>query len=258
MCLVLILILAFSSVTSASASLQEENQKRNTDANPESAEVVSQPGGVISSGGNNGQPQCPTCCTEIETSHQPRRDWVDPTAIFTAVLSLFTFGMAVVIYFQLRAVQLSERAWMIAQMEIPPDEYKTDQILRLACHIKNMGRTVAFLTAKGEQKEISDKSYSLPNPPLNYANTIRWPEKAFAFPPTADIVIFHYLFQDETKPVYNGDKVLWIHGFIEYADVFGHSHETRYCFRYHPGLGGKDSVTVGFYPDGPDAYNKAT
>jgi len=38
-------------------------------------------------------------------------------AISTAFLSLFTLGMAFVIFFQLRATQHSERAWMIGNPE---------------------------------------------------------------------------------------------------------------------------------------------
>jgi hypothetical protein len=151
----------------------------------------------------------------------------------------------------------AERAWMVAKMEDLPSEFVPDQTLRVVCHVRNMGKTPALLCAKGERKELQDSKYSLPDRPPTYENLIRWDSGAI-LPPQSEIVVFFYLFSNETSFVYNGERALWIHGFIEYRDAFDKPHETRYCFRYFPRLGGKDTATVGFYPDGPAIYNRAT
>jgi hypothetical protein len=72
-------------------------------------------------------------------------------AISTAVLSLFNLGMAVVIFRQLGAAQLSERAWMIGSPEFNnftraprPGEY-----INYPVSYKNVGKSPARLLEAG-------------------------------------------------------------------------------------------------------------
>lgn len=172
----------------------------------------------------------------------------------TLLLALLTLGIAWTALIQARAVQNAQRAWMVAKMEDLPPEYVPDQTLRMACHIKNMGKTPARLTEKGERRDLGG---TLPETPRAYDNIVRW-EKGVILPPNSEIVVILYLSAGETLQVYKGEQALWVHGFIEYKDVFGKRHRTRYCFRYYPGLRAKDPATVGFYPEGPVAYSEAT
>jgi len=154
------------------------------------------------------------------------------------------------------AFMIGERAWMVAEMEPLPDN-RPEVTYRMVCRVKNMGKTPAHLTAKGEQSDVGDRSFRPPDDPPIYGSLIRWENEAI-LPPGAGMDTLLYLTANQALPVYIGEKSLWVHGFVEYKDSFGNPHETRYCFRYYPRLGGKDVATVGFFPDGPAAYNKAT
>jgi hypothetical protein len=59
-------------------------------------------------------------------------------------------------------------------------------------------------------------------------------------------------------PVELGEYVLDVFGIVEYRDVFGRSHETRYCYGYKPGPTNADPAPRDFYVDGPPTYIKAT
>jgi hypothetical protein len=199
-----------------------------------------------------------------EQAREERQDsfnhWILGIGILQGIALFLT---AYVIWQQTVAAKNSERPWMVAQMENLPELTENNlpgqaaSVLRMACHIKNMGRTPAILYSKAERKEVADKLYELPSQPPAYENIVKW-QKGALLPPGAEIVVIFYLYQDETRPVYDGNKTLWIHGFIEYKDAFGYSHVAQYCFKYYPRLGGKDPATVGFYPDGPPKYNEAT
>jgi hypothetical protein len=183
--------------------------------------------------------------------------WGEPlTAVSTAIIAAFTLVTVIAICFQIQTTRNSERAWMVAEMEPLPDD-PPERTWRMVCHIRTLGKTPARMRAKGQRKVIEDKSHILPEVPPPYDKIERWDDGAI-LAPDGGILTFFYLFADETTSVYVGDRVLWIHGFVEYEDTFGRPHETRYCFRYYPRLGGKDLATVGFYPDGPRSYNKAT
>jgi hypothetical protein len=202
---------------------------------------------------------CQTCAQQ--TGHKTgnaehpahhRIDWL------TVAIAIFAGVTAGAMCRQIKTARDAERAWMIADMDpLPDDSPRRDQPYRMVCRIKNMGRTPARLFAKGERRDLQEKTYIPPGKLPEYENMMCWRDGAI-LPPGGEMVIILYLLSDEIGPVYAGDRSLWIHGFANYRDVFNRPHETRYCFHYRPGLGGKDPATVGFYPDGPAAYNKAT
>jgi len=100
-----------------------------------------------------------------------RKDWWDRFyVIFTGLLVLvgglgagYALRTLKAIRQQSDAIMNAERAWMVAQMENLPEPYQPEQAVRMACHIKNMGRTAAFLVSKGERKEIVEKAYQFQN-----------------------------------------------------------------------------------------------
>jgi hypothetical protein len=184
----------------------------------------------------------------------------------TLLVALGTLTLARIAYIQAQAARLnaqavinSERPWMVAYMEELPqvtDQSQANLTIRMACHVKNIGRTPAILFCKGDRREILEKEKRPTIPPV-YENKVVW-ERGSMMPPKAEILIVSYLEPSEREEVYTGKRVLWFYGAIRYKDAFGKFHWTKYCFRYTPQLGGKDPVTAGFYPDGPPEYNEAT
>lgn len=179
-------------------------------------------------------------------------------AIGTLILAVGTLGLAFYAGLQVKALKDGERAWMVAQMENLPEEIVPRNVLRLACHIKNLGRSPALLTVKGESCRVEAAEYTLPLPLQSYENTTEWKEGGATIPPNGEIVVASYLTADKTALVYDGGKVLWVYGFVEYRDAFKRHHRTRYCFRYSPRKGGEDAFSMGFYPDGPPEYTECT
>jgi hypothetical protein len=150
----------------------------------------------------------------------------------------------------------TERPWMVALMEAPPKEYVVGGVLRLACHIKNSGKTPAFLLAKGDDSSILQKGAALPETPPIYAKRAGWGGSGVMLPQGSEIAVWHDLSISDTREIYEGTKIAWFYGSIEYRDAFEKLHETRYCFRFTPP---KEAGNLyGFEPDGPDAYNRVT
>jgi hypothetical protein len=58
---------------------------------------------------------------------------------------------------------------------------------------------------------------------------------------------------------YEGKEyALYVFGIVEYRDIFGSKHQTRYCYRFKPGPTEADPAPRDFYVDGPSSYNRAT
>jgi hypothetical protein len=52
--------------------------------------------------------------------------------------------------------------------------------------------------------------------------------------------------------------VLYVYRAINYRDIFGKEHETKYCFMFRPYSTVANPAPRGFYVDGPNGYNTAT
>ena len=155
------------------------------------------------------------------------------------------------------SVLSTERARIVADMEPLPnfENFTPNAAVRMACHLKNVGRTPAWVMAKGETRTIIEVSELLPvNYPTTFDTFNRW-ENGLFMPAGASLIVVFYLYVG-SHPIDGGDKALWIYGCVEYRDVFAAVHVMRYCFRYIPQLGGKDPATCGFYLDGPATYNQ--
>jgi len=157
-----------------------------------------------------------------------------------------------------RSVILSERARLIAEMEPLPKEYQEGSALRVVCRLTNVGRTPLWITVKGEQKDILERNEFPPPtyPIFREGKVTRFQGKGAILAPKGSLIVLFYLLIGEPRPVYCGDKSLWIYGFVEYRDTFDALHEMRYCFCYFPQLGGSDPATSGFYMEGPPVYNQ--
>jgi hypothetical protein len=207
----------------------------------------------------------------------PIRDWIDYTTLAIGSLLALITGAGVIAAWkglpdfkrqakaaedaanaalkQASHIETSERAWMSAVMENPPETHRPGSALRLACHIKNMGKTPAFLLEKGEDRQVLKVGVELPHAPPQYVVGTKWKGIGVMFPPTAEIAVALDLSVSEARTVYEGTHAIWFYGFLKYRDAFKKDRIIRYCFRYS--LPEAGSVSSGFYPDGPDGYNYA-
>jgi len=80
-------------------------------------------------------------------------------AIATAFLSLFTLGMAFVIFFQLRATQHSERAWMIGSPEFNKFTRApaNNEVIVYPASYKNVGKSPARLLEAAVSLKMVEK-----------------------------------------------------------------------------------------------------
>jgi len=118
--------------------------------------------------------------------------------------------------------------------------------------IKNFGSTPATISRKFHFKSSEAKGKGLSSIPpyleINESQTEYLLVPGAIEPAIVDIHLFEVL---------NIEKLdIHVLGQIVYKDVFGRSHETRYCLRF------TTHATVdklpGFYPDGPPEYLKVT
>ena len=174
--------------------------------------------------------------------------------ILQAVVLLLT---VIVIYMQIATTRGIERAWMVAYVDDLPAQ-PPQSGLRIACNITNTGHTPAIIMAKAQRRQIENIDYVLPEQWAGYGDrTIRFHDGAVVAP-EGIAGTFHNLSPEEAQSVYCGERSLWLHGFVEYKDVFGRRHETRYCLKFYSRMGMRDRPRVGFFPDGPSSYTKAT
>jgi hypothetical protein len=181
--------------------------------------------------------------------------WLVVAAFIQALILAATI---VAIVLQTGANKKIDRPWMAAEMEKPPDEWEPGNFLRVGCHIENIGKTPAFLLEKGDTWRVLKKTETLDQTYPAFEKIEKWGGDGILFPPKAEIAIASDVIGDVPRLIYNGDEVLWIYGYIKYRDSFKTDHETRYCFRYFPRFGNRATMSVGFYPAGPPAYNRHT
>ena len=191
---------------------------------------------------------------EPQTGKCPH-DWVDwLSASSTLIIAAFTVGMVIVIAIQIREYRTRERAWVT--FVNPKLLEKTDRGrpdgYRVVGLIQNFGSTPATINRKFHFKSSEDKGKGLPAVPP-YLKIDEPQTEYLMVPGAAEPAIVDI----EQYEVLNFERLdIHLLGQIVYKDVFGRSHETRYCLRLSPGAtAGK---RPGFYPEGPPAYLKVT
>jgi hypothetical protein len=177
-------------------------------------------------------------------------------ALSTAVVSAFTVVLAIVAYRQYVATRIAERAWIVCQAPDPMPTY-TGGNVAIRWVVENKGRTPAWMTSLGSAARIIKAGDELPaTPPYTMAEPFTregtvLPPKAKASRgvdiPAANMAAVEHGYQGQ-------DYFLYVFG----IDIFGSTHETRYCFRFKTGPTAADPAPRDFYVDGPPSYNRAT
>jgi hypothetical protein len=188
---------------------------------------------------------------------KPVHDWVDfLNAISTSVVGAFTIVLAIVGIFQFFATRTAERAWIVPVLPDPPSKnLGQDAVIRW--HVENRGRTPAWVTSLGSAAKIIKAGDELPKEP-SYTMAGPFTKVGTVLPPEGKASRGVTIPAANMDAVEKGDQyLLYIFGIVEYRDIFGSKHETRYCCRFKPGPSA-DPAPRDFYVDGPAAYNTAT
>jgi hypothetical protein len=185
-------------------------------------------------------------------------DWVELlNSISTGVVAAFTIVLVCVVYSQNRAAKLTERAWVVADFESPPP-YSPEKIIRFAWKLTNLGKTPAWITEMSSPMgKVVPARGELPKEPP-YEMKHPFPKEGLVLTPKGSIEQFLWLTSEQQAKLEVGEITLYIFGILKYKDIFGGRHETRYCFRFNPALGGADPATRDFCLAEQPNYNRAT
>jgi hypothetical protein len=205
----------------------------------------------------------------------PSRDWVDwVNAFSTSVIAAFTVLLFFAVIGQTRTSKNAERAWVIVSpVEAAPvvgfipergdplNEPGPNQQNAFICSFKNTGETPARLVDAaviyrmvqrlGDVPAEPDygQKCSLNDLPLVKEDSISW--IAFLLP---EIILTKL----QASAVRSRQAFLYAYGVVDYRDVFGRPHETRFGYTYSFPHGG-DTRPPGFRREElPQAYNRAT
>jgi hypothetical protein len=191
-------------------------------------------------------------------STKPVHGWIDfLNAISTAVVAAFTIVLALVGIYQFCATRTAERAWVVPVLPDPQAKnLGQDAVIRW--HVENRGRTPAWVTSLGSAAKIIKAGDELPKePPYTMAGPFT--KEGTVLPPEGKASRGVTIPAANIDAVEKGDQyLLYIFGIVEYRDIFGSKHETRYCCRFKPGPTSADPAPRDYYVDGPAAYNTAT
>jgi hypothetical protein len=120
---------------------------------------------------------------------------------------------------------------------------------------KNFGHSPAWTIALGGSFKAFAKTSDLPREP-EYGTIEEVDSYGIVFPPAQEreiLNITHEGPEDEFSTVIAGELFWFAYGFVRYKDIFGRTHETRFCYA---SSGGR---AIRFQPHpAPSAYNQHT
>jgi hypothetical protein len=172
----------------------------------------------------------------------------------TAVIAAFAALTFFIVWRQDRDRKLSERAWILPDIG-GLEGTKASDVFQVKCKIRNTGRTPAWITSMGACAYFVKDEKDLPKTP-NYTRAGPFAGKGTLLSPDAFTETGVPVTQQQAEQVRRGEMTLYFSGFVQYRDIFGEKHETRYCYQLKPShdLTGAPSE---FYVGGPDRYNVA-
>lgn len=158
------------------------------------------------------------------------------TALATAFIGAFTLAIWMTASDQLRHARRVERAY-VNMSHTPPGlnfhQHAEGILATIQVKVKNYGRTPADITDVVLAHHIGRTDTDLPPLPCQPpANQI--PAAYFL---VAGMNFFHtappfFISAGDLQDINNGQKVLWVYGYVEYRDRFGECHRGGYGRRY--------------------------
>jgi len=217
-------------------------------------EVKPVPSGTNTAGSATTKPNGDTNQTRTDNSWI---HWITPIDPFsTAVIAIFT----VLTYFnlssQLQATKIEKRAWLVPDIGLI-EETKITGTFQVIVQLKNNGKSPAWVTAAGSKGLWADDKNPLPKHP-EYNLMGPFSKKGQLLPPSAWLPQGFSLPNIQLTRAVKGEAVLYVFGFIEYRDVYGENHRSRYCYQAKPSLDLTHPHPLDFYIGGPDEYSEAT
>ena len=177
-------------------------------------------------------------------------------ALSTAVVGALTVVLAIVTYRQYRATRTAERAWIVQKAPGPPTR-NPDGDYEIRWELQNRGHTPAWVTSLGSAGTIVHADQNLPETP-QYTMAGPFPPEGTVLSPEGKVLRGLTIPFDQMTAVEQGTHTLYVVGMVEYRDVFGSKHETRYCYRFKTGPTAIDTSPRDFYVDGPPSYIRAS
>jgi hypothetical protein len=123
--------------------------------------------------------------------------------------------------------------------------------------VRNNGKTPAWITAAGSNGRWVTDQNPLPKDP-DYIRMGPFTNEGQLLPPSAWLDQGFPLDKTRIDKVLRKEMSLYVYGFVEYRDVYGDTHLTRYCYRAKAAQDLNHSHPLDFYIDGPDGYLRAT
>lgn len=155
----------------------------------------------------------------------------------------------------------SERGLILVTMGQLPDfnpEPNRLEFLFLAPILRNYGKTGVTITRTVGRAHQVGAIGDLPEEPVYAGEGVQDIRATVTFPPDAlTQPIKLGVSSLEWPAIRTSQRILYIYGFVEYADAFDRHHESRFCYLYHV-PGGFNPNPAGFYVSGPEAYNRCT
>jgi len=220
--------------------------------------------------------------------------WVHIPALFTSdrIIALATVlyaGVTIVMFFSIRSqakaihrqvdiaaraagaaeksadtLVSTERAWVFGNIEpfpgdgtIVPDSDELSHLLkvvRVNYTLTNYGHTPACITAIGVRSHQFDNLEDAVTGPPDYGQIV---QVCDYLAPGKVGGSFFLMAPNDFISINRQEKFLIICGKIEYEDVYGNCHTTKFCFDYHRPLG-LDMRPAGFYRFGGKSRNNQT
>jgi hypothetical protein len=169
---------------------------------------------------------------------EERTFWTLTATEWVAMLTVVLAGMAVVqalIYYAIhRTTQRVERAYVDLSHD-PPGLRMHAHSIRFSIAIKNHGKTPADVTGAKMFVALAEGGARFPATPI-YETPVRAKTAAFLMPGEA-------IHQWELRPQFpradikrikNGERLLWLVGYVDYTDQFGRFYRSGYARRYIP------------------------
>jgi len=196
---------------------------------------------------------------QTNTSNNGWTHWLAPIDPFsTAIIALFTVLTYLTLRSQLEANKIEKRAWLVSDIG-SIEETKIKGTFQVIVQLRNNGKSPAWVTAAGSKGLWATDTNPLPKDPKSCYDLMGpFTKKGQLLPPTAWLPQGFSLPNAELTRAVRKEVILYVFGFIEYRDIYGDHHRTRYCYQAKPTLDQTSPNPLDFYVGGPDEYSDAT
>jgi len=178
------------------------------------------------------------------------------SAVATAIIAIFTWLTWGIYKGQLQTTKLTERAWLVADIGAITKTPK-EGLFQVFVEVRNNGKTPAWVTAAGSRGWCKTEQKPLPETP-KYTEMGPFTKDGQLLPPTASLPQGITLQQAHINTALKDGGAIYMFGYVEYRDVYGGAHLTRYCYQTKPTLDLNHPDPLDFYISGPEEYLKAT